>query len=468
MAWSFLPFVYSLINVLFLYFVIVSIKGKDILMKSKILLLALTLPILLVTPTKLNLGGFNLNLCGAAGFEGQFPIYYKLFLSILVFISILFIFTNYWKRSSGEDRKKNTLLIIGSQLFLISFFLTEFLASYLIEKGIVQDYSITQYGFLAMSFFIGFLVYSIVKFKTFNIKLLATQALVWVLVALIGSQFFFIKILINFVLNGITFVGIIVFGHFLVQSVKAEVRQREIIEKQEKELEIVNAQQETLLHFISHEVKGYLTEGEAGFASIVEGDYGTVPDQLRTMASSALSSVRKGVATIMDILDASNLKKGTVSYARKPFNLSQAIEDVVHQLKPAAEEKGLKLSYHKPITGPCMIEGDEEKIRQNVIRNVIDNSIHYTPHGEVRVELIRMPALLRIIVTDTGVGITPEDMRMLFTEGGHGKDSIKVNVHSTGYGLYIAKQITEAHGGKIWAESDGDGKGSRFIVEFPV
>src|SRR3989338_929343 len=74
-------------------------------------------------------------------------------------------------------------------------------------------------------------------------------------------------------------------------------------------LEIANAQQETLLHFISHEVKGYLTEGEAGFASIVEGGYGTVPDQLRTMASSALSSVRKGVATIMDILDASNLKK---------------------------------------------------------------------------------------------------------------------------------------------------------------
>ena len=67
-----------------------------------------------------------------------------------------------------------------------------------------------------------------------------------------------------------------------------------------------------------------------------------------------------------------------------------------------------------------------------------------------------------------GVGITPEDMKNLFTEGGHGKDSVKVNVHSTGYGLYIAKKIVEAHGGKIWAESGGKGKGSRFVVEFPV
>ena len=59
-------------------------------------------------------------------------------------------------------------------------------------------------------------------------------------------------------------------------------------------------------------------------------------------------------------------------------------------------------------------------------------------------------------------------MHNLFTEGGHGKDSIKVNVHSTGYGLFIAKEVVEAQGGKIWAESEGQGKGSTFIVEFPT
>jgi signal transduction histidine kinase len=59
-------------------------------------------------------------------------------------------------------------------------------------------------------------------------------------------------------------------------------------------------------------------------------------------------------------------------------------------------------------------------------------------------------------------------MRRLFTEGGKGADSVKVNVHSTGYGLFIAKTIVEGHGGRIWAESEGTDKGSRFMVELPV
>jgi signal transduction histidine kinase len=66
------------------------------------------------------------------------------------------------------------------------------------------------------------------------------------------------------------------------------------------------------------------------------------------------------------------------------------------------------------------------------------------------------------------VGITSEDREKLFTEGGHGVNSIKINVHSTGYGLFIAKKITDAHKGKIWVESEGAGKGSTFFVELPV
>ncbi|MDE2218039.1 MAG: HAMP domain-containing histidine kinase [Patescibacteria group bacterium] len=68
-------------------------------------------------------------------------------------------------------------------------------------------------------------------------------------------------------------------------------------------------------------------------------------------------------------------------------------------------------------------------------------------------------------VKDTGVGLSQEDKEKLFTEGGKGKNSQKVNVDSTGFGLFIAKNIVEAHGGKVWAESEGEGKGSEFWVE---
>jgi signal transduction histidine kinase len=114
------------------------------------------------------------------------------------------------------------------------------------------------------------------------------------------------------------------------------------------------------------------------------------------------------------------------------------------------------------------VNGDKDKIVRHVMRNVIDNSIKYTEQGSVTVTLARIDGKAQMVVQDTGVGITTEDMSHLFTEGGHGKDSIKINVHSTGYGLYIAKQIVDAHGGSIRAESEGAGKGSRFTIQLPL
>ena len=233
-----------------------------------------------------------------------------------------------------------------------------------------------------------------------------------------------------------------------------------------RELEIANREQESLLHFISHEVKGYFTKSEAAFASITEGDYGHIPEKLKTMSWAALSEVRKGVATVMDILEAANFKKGTVAYAKKKFDLRAAIRDVVSQLEPAATEKGLTIELSIG-EGEFLFEGDEDKLKRHVLRNLIDNAIKYTPRGVVKVVLTD-GSVIRFIVEDNGIGITPEDMKNLFTEGGHGKESIKTNVHSTGYGLYIAKKIVEAHGGKIWAKSDGQDKGARFVVELPL
>jgi signal transduction histidine kinase len=99
---------------------------------------------------------------------------------------------------------------------------------------------------------------------------------------------------------------------------------------------------------------------------------------------------------------------------------------------------------------------------------LIDNSISYTPTGSIGVSLKKESNKIILTVKDTGVGITDEDKKHLFTEGGHGKDSQKVNVHSTGYGLFITKSIVEAHGGTVRAESEGQDKGSTFTVEFPI
>ena len=114
-----------------------------------------------------------------------------------------------------------------------------------------------------------------------------------------------------------------------------------------------------------------------------------------------------------------------------------------------------------------MITADPGKISQ-VISNLVDNAIKYTPSGSVEVKVSDGEGKVRIAIKDSGVGLTPEMMPKLFEKFVRADDAGKVNYSGTGLGLYVAKQMVEAHKGKIWAESEGVGKGSTFIVELPV
>jgi len=456
--WSLLVLVEPFIYAGMLYFIYVLLTGKDISLARKILISLPLVPTVALAFTDFSLYGYILSNCDREALEGPLAHYgYIVEIFYTLWIAV-FAIEQFAKAKDVHTRKQIVVATVGVVLFLLTFSWGNIVGSF------SDDWRMPQWGLFGMPVFIAFLGYLIVRYKTFNIKLLGAQALVVALIALIASMFLFTEGFGIHVLIGVTLALAVGFGWLLVKSVQREVEQRELIEIQEKELEVVNKQQENLLHFISHEVKGYLTESEVGFASISEGDYPGTPDKLREMAGAALKNVRRGVRTVMEILDASNLKKGTVNYKKDRFDLKEVVQSIVSHLKRYADEKGLMIDLSIG-EGSYMMEGDEEKIKQHVVRNLIDNAIKYTPKGTIEVKLTDGEKI-RFSVKDSGVGITPEDKKNLFTEGGHGKDSIKVNVHSTGYGLFIAKQVVDAHGGKIWAESEGQGKGSTFIVEF--
>jgi signal transduction histidine kinase len=234
-----------------------------------------------------------------------------------------------------------------------------------------------------------------------------------------------------------------------------------------EELSLANQRQESLIHFITHEVKGYLTKSKAVFASIVENDFPGTPDALHTLAIQALADVDRGVETVRDILDSSNLKKGTTEFAKNTFDLKTVVTEAVADFQKLAAEKNLALSL-TVADGTYMYVGDAEKICRHVIRNLIDNSIKYTPAGSIAVHISQNSDTIVFSVTDTGVGINADDKKRLFTEGGKGKDSVRVNVDSTGYGLFIAKVVVDGHHGTIEAASEGPGKGSTFTVKLPT
>lgn len=425
-----------------------------------ILIFTLFLPITLFLSTEYSLGELYLADCEAA--EGPLAKYYTHFIHATLIASIALLAVRKIPRlSSRQEQHVATLFAVGLVSFLAAF------SSGTIIGSFTDDWALSQYGLFGMPIFAACIAYSIVRFKAFNAKVITAELLVVALGIAVISLTALQTIENVRIVAGVTFLLVCAVGYILVKNVQREIRLRVQIQAQEEALENINKQQEGLLRFISHEVKGYLTKGQAAFAGIAQGDYGAITPELQHMADNAIVDARKGVDMVADILDASNLRKGTVSYAKAPFDFKKSVEQVIQDLTPSAEAKKIALSF-SAASGSYVMEGDEAKIRRHVIRNLIDNALHYTPNGEIRVSLSRSDNHLRFSVKDTGVGITKEDMQRLFTEGGHGKESTKVNIDSTGYGLFIAKQITEVHGGTIQALSQGAGQGSEFVVELPM
>ncbi len=233
-----------------------------------------------------------------------------------------------------------------------------------------------------------------------------------------------------------------------------------------EEIQKANEQQVVLIHFITHQIKGFVSKSRNIFSMILEGDFGKVPETMKPMIEEGFDSDTKGAKTIQEILNAANMKSGKVNYAHTPYDMKGLVEEILNDLKPAADAKGLALALSAE--GDSFTTTGDRMQMLNALKNLIDNSVKYTPSGSVAVTLATQPGKIRLEIKDTGVGITAEDMMHLFTEGGHGKESQKINVDSTGFGLFIVKNIIEAHHGKVWAESEGAGKGSRFVVELPI
>jgi len=290
--------------------------------------------------------------------------------------------------------------------------------------------------------------------------------LVWGLAILIGSQFFFIKVPINMVLNGVTFIASIIFGYLLVKSVKKEVQQKEELAQLDVYLENLLKQRESLVHLVTHKVKGSFTHSKYIFAGILDGSFGVISPELQKMAEKGLESDNVGINTVDMVLNAANMQKGLIKYDMKRINFKDIILKTFSEKKIPAETKGLKIE--KDIKeDDYYILGDSFWLNE-AINNLIENSIKYTKEGKIAVGLEKKESKILLYVKDTGMGITEEDKKNLFTEGGRGKDSVKVNIDSTGYGLYSVKLIIEAHKGRVWAESEGVGKGSAFFVELPL
>jgi len=172
---------------------------------------------------------------------------------------------------------------------------------------------------------------------------------------------------------------------------------------------------------------------------------------------------------INELLDLAKIESGTLAVNARPFSLVSLLKGCVHSLEPRARQKGLGFSFEMAEGVPDGVRGDEARVRQ-ILLNLLDNAIKFTDEGRVRVSLRPAegsPKRVHFEVSDTGIGIAPEDRERVFEPFTQADSSDARRYGGTGLGLAICRQLVERMRGRLWLESEV-GRGSTFHVELDL
>lgn len=215
----------------------------------------------------------------------------------------------------------------------------------------------------------------------------------------------------------------------------------------------------------SHQLRTPLTTVKGYLSMLDEGDFGKLNKEQRDSIKLAFDGADRMAGLIGDLLNISRMEAGRFFIDAHSLDLNAIIKNEVDQLQFRANSMGVKLSLKVGKIVP-QISLDEDKMRQ-VIMNLIDNAIHYSPKGEVRVEfgLEGDEAVLKVI--DNGIGVSEKDQKSLFSKFFRAGNAQKTRPDGTGLGLFLVKRVVEDQGGKIIFESEV-GKGSTFGFRLPV
>ena len=226
-----------------------------------------------------------------------------------------------------------------------------------------------------------------------------------------------------------------------------------------------NRLKDEFLATLSHELRTPLT-AILGWTRLLRVSN---PDPLKL--SQGLEVIERNVHTqtrmVEDLLDVSRITTGKMLLTTRRLDLAPIIEGVLETLRPAAEAKGIRV--WTALDGVVdVVQGDPDRMQQ-VVSNLLGNAIKFTPKGgRIDVRLEGDKADIELRVSDSGEGISPEFLPLLFERFRQADSSIRRRHGGLGIGLALVRHIVELHGGTVSAESPGQGQGAVFIVRLPV
>ena len=238
------------------------------------------------------------------------------------------------------------------------------------------------------------------------------------------------------------------------------------IEDKSRQIEAANRHKSEFLANMSHELRTPLN-AIIGFSEVLgERLFGELNEKQAEYTDDILSSGRHLLSLINEILDLSKVEAGRMELELAAFDLPTALENARTFVRERAVRHAITLDLSVDERLGDFV-GDERKIKQ-ILLNLLSNAVKFTPEGgSINLSARQVDGSVEIAVTDTGIGIAPEDQATIFEEFRQVGGDYAHKKEGTGLGLTLAKKFVELHGGKIWVESEV-GKGSRFIFTLPI
>lgn len=217
---------------------------------------------------------------------------------------------------------------------------------------------------------------------------------------------------------------------------------------------------------VSHELRTPLTSIKGYVDMVIDGEAGTTNTEQDMYLHIVRSNTDRLINLVNDLLDISRIESGKITLRLSDVPLQEVVRSVILSLKKQLDAKDMNPTIDMP-EKPVMVSADRDRITQ-VLFNLLSNACNYSPRGaSVNIKLVKTDNQVQVDITDTGIGISPEDQARIFTRFYRVDNSMTRQVGGTGLGLHVAKSIIEMHGGRIWVRSEV-GKGSTFSFTLPM
>jgi len=236
------------------------------------------------------------------------------------------------------------------------------------------------------------------------------------------------------------------------------------LEKKNAELANANRLKDDFVSVVAHELRGPLGTIREAAELILDGMTGPIVEEQKTYIEMIKRTGDRLIRVSNDLLDLAKIETGKIVINFEPMDLLSVVRQACEGIVLRANKKGIAVSQNLP-EGTLEIAGDFDKLLQ-VMTNLLNNAFKFTEKGGITVTVKDLGEEVQCAVKDTGRGMTPENIQRLFNKFEQFGKPTTGSEKGSGLGLVITKSIVEAHGGRIWAESEL-GKGSSFVFTLP-